>query len=296
MDEVFKKVEEVYFHDWKRYESILYTNRSYRYLSLLESIITLLLAMKENYELLVSAKDEQIEKVKQQDDPKLWRSIENYRLSYQNTVYVLNILGNNQSQIDSSRRLIKTIEKDKLFDIEIVDRIKEKYLDAFEIKFVNNFRNYLQHYSVPNIHWQFEKRFTTNETEYNLVISSNELLENNTDCFKSESKKYIKQNKVVKIDQVIGITIENLYLFYSELFHYVFSCLDQDLFDYLYIIECKNQIVKRLRKEKYISTDEEIEKATNVSVEKLLSRIGNPAYQTFDLLYDIHSLVKHIRV
>lgn len=251
--------------------------------------------MHDNYDLLVSSKDEEIEKIKRQDDPKLWQSMENYRLSYQNTVYVLNILGNNQSQMDSSRRLIKTIKTDKLFNIEKIDRIKDKYLNIFEIKFVNDLRNYLQHYSVPDIHWQFEKIYTINKTEYYLVVDSNELLENSSDCFKSESKKYMKQNKVVKIDQVIEITIKNLYLFYSELFSFVFYYLDQDLFDYLYIIECKNQIVKRLRKEKYISTHKEIEKITNESVERLLSQVKNPTNQTFNLLYDIHSLVKHIR-
>ena len=296
MSSVFDAVEKMYFHNRERYSQMTQGSLAHTYLAFLESSLVILLSMQSNIQSLLSSKKDEIKQIDSQNDPKAWRSKGSFRYEFNNTYFIMNFLGNNQSQIDLSRRIKKHAVSDKLFSIEVHEQMVNTHISAPEISFINNLRNYLQHYSVPCIHWQFNKSFTENTSEYSLIIDKDELVIKGNDCFKADAKRFIKAHDSIRIDSVMQTVIDHLFQFYIELFGKIFKNIKNDLFDYLYIIECKNQIVSRIRKEDFLSSDDEIGSVADAMYQKLFDQISSMKENTFHFLYEIHCLVAYTRV
>jgi hypothetical protein len=296
MISIFAAVEEMYFHNPERYKQMTQGSLSHTYLAFLESSLVILLSMQRNVQSLLSSKGDEIKEIDSQNDPKVWRSKGSFRDEFNNTYFIMNFLGNNQSQIDLSRRIKKHAISDQLFSIEVYKQMINTHISAPEISFLNNLRNYLQHYSVPCIHWQFKKSFTENKSKYSLIIDKNDLVNNRNNCFKADAKKFIKAHDSIRIDCVMQTVIDHLFQFYIELFSKIFKNIKRDLFDYLYIIECKNQIANRIRKEDFLSSDDEVGCVAEAMYQKLFDMISTMEENTFDFLYEIHCLVAYTRV
>ncbi len=89
-------LENLYFHNRKRYLDIFTNSPIHKHLELISEIMVILRAMKDDLEDFNKAKETLISYILTKGDPADWRSKEAFEIEYITTKFILNLLSRNQ--------------------------------------------------------------------------------------------------------------------------------------------------------------------------------------------------------
>ena len=283
-------LENLYFRDRESYLGIFTNSSIHKPLELISDILVILKAMKEDLEDFNEAKEILISYIQTENDPADWRNKNAFEIEYKTIKFILNFLSRNQSQIDINRRLEDVLFESGKINDEIKS-VKKKLIENEEVVFSNNLRHFSQHHSIPKIMWTHHISYNPHNQFFSFTIDPKELLK--SDCFKSKSRKFIESKSKIEIDKILINASNYIFEFYSNYLLLIVTQNKAHFLEYIHAFHCKEEVIKKIRKENYNYNNEVITEKANAYFQQIISQLNKLKDFIDSLSFEFNKLIKY---